>query len=163
MFIKWTARLLSSSSQRKLCEQLTYVLYYFFFELLLEIKHSYFIKIAVSGHPFASHVWASNLTLPVLGLLSFKAQDNWEIMETLSCCIHWKALAEYSQMSTHMSQFQSFFGIFAYFCIGQSSNQRRKAWNNSCLRYRRNDSQSRLLYQTLGIHLFIFCWHADRG
>ena len=33
--------------------------------------------------------------------------------------IHWIALAEYSQMSTHVPGFQTFFRFFALFCIGQ--------------------------------------------
>ena len=37
--------------------------------------------------------------------------------------IHWKALAECSQMSTNVTGFQSFFRFFASFCIGQISLQ----------------------------------------
>ena len=40
--------------------------------------------------------------------------------------IHWIALTEYSQMSTHMQGFQSFFKFFASFCIGQFSQQQHK-------------------------------------
>ena len=40
--------------------------------------------------------------------------------------IHWKALNEYSQMSTHLPRFQAFSGMFASFCIGQSSHQQCK-------------------------------------
>ena len=36
--------------------------------------------------------------------------------------IHWNALAECSQMSTHIPGFQSFFRFFASFCIGQISH-----------------------------------------
>ena len=32
--------------------------------------------------------------------------------------IHWKALIEYSQVSTHVPGFQSFFRFFASFSIG---------------------------------------------
>ena len=37
--------------------------------------------------------------------------------------IHWIALAKYSQMSTHIPGFRSFFRFFASFCIGQISHQ----------------------------------------
>ena len=40
--------------------------------------------------------------------------------------IHWIALAEYSQMSTHVTGLQSFFRFFASFCIGQISHQQYK-------------------------------------
>ena len=40
--------------------------------------------------------------------------------------IHWKALAEYSQMRTHVPVFRSFFRFFASFCIGQISHQQHK-------------------------------------
>ena len=36
--------------------------------------------------------------------------------------IHWKALTEYSQISTHVPWFQSFFRLFASLCIGQISS-----------------------------------------
>ena len=35
-------------------------------------------------------------------------------------------LAEYTQMSTHVPGFQSFFRFFASFCIGQISHQQHK-------------------------------------
>ena len=37
--------------------------------------------------------------------------------------IHWIALAEYTQMSTHMPGFQPFSRLIASFCIDQMSNQ----------------------------------------
>ena len=37
--------------------------------------------------------------------------------------IHWEALAENYPMSTRMPEFQSFFWIFALFCIGEISHQ----------------------------------------
>ena len=45
------------------------------------------------------------------------------------CCvgIHWRALAEYSQMITYMSGFQSFFRIFASFFIGQITTSSMRA------------------------------------
>ena len=40
--------------------------------------------------------------------------------------VHWIALIEYFQMSTHLPGFQSFFRVFASFCIGQISHQQHK-------------------------------------
>ena len=50
----------------------------------------------------------------MLMLLSSKAQGckDW-LSKTCHVGIHWKALAEYSQMSTHVPGFQSFFRFFA--------------------------------------------------
>ena len=70
------------------------------------------------------------LTLPMLTLLSSKAQECKILEKPLKPCrlgIHYEALAEYSQMSTHLPGFQYFFGVFfAYFCIGQISPQQHK-------------------------------------
>ena len=55
------------------------------------------------------------LTLLMLRLLSSKAQgckDFWKTSKPCQVGIHWKALAEYSQMSTHLPGFQSFFRDF---------------------------------------------------
>ena len=64
------------------------------------------------------------LTLPMPRLLSSKAQGR-KVLGKLSkpyhVGIHLIALAEHSQMSTHVPGFQSFFRFFASFCIGQSS------------------------------------------
>ena len=54
----------------------------------------------------------SSLTLPMLKLLSAKAQERKYFRKTSKLChvgIHWIALTEHSQMSTHMPGFQSFF------------------------------------------------------
>ena len=57
--------------------------------------------------------WPRVLTLPIQGLLSSKAQ----FLKTIYYVgIHWIALAEYSQMSTHMPGFQIFLRCFASFC-----------------------------------------------
>ena len=62
------------------------------------------------------------LTLSVLRLLSYKAPS-----ETCHVGIHWIALVEYSQMSTHVPGFQSFFrSFFASFCNGQISHHQLK-------------------------------------
>ena len=69
------------------------------------------------------------LTLPMLRLRSFKAQggkDLWKSSKPCHVGIQWIALAEFSQMSTHLPGFQSFFRVFASFCIGQSSQEQHK-------------------------------------
>ena len=58
------------------------------------------------------------LTLPMLRLLSSKAQGCKDFQKPSKHChvgIHWIALAEYSQMSTHVPRFQSFFQVFCIF------------------------------------------------
>ena len=47
---------------------------------------------------------------------------------------HLKALADYSQMNTHLPGFQSFFNLFALFCIGKfatSSERVKEPWGMS--------------------------------
>ena len=71
----------------------------------------------------------NGLTLPMLRLLSSKAQGHKDFRNTSKPChvgIHWKALAKYFQMSTHMPGFWSFFRFLALFCIGQISHQQHK-------------------------------------
>ena len=66
----------------------------------------------------------SFLTLLMLMLLSSKAQgckDFWKLCKTYHVGIHWIALAEFSQMSTHVPGFRSFYRFFASFCIGKSA------------------------------------------
>ena len=57
-----------------------------------------------------------------------KWQDFWESSKPCHVGIHWIALSEYSQMSTHMPGFQSFSGFFAWFCFGQISHQQYKGY-----------------------------------
>ena len=60
------------------------------------------------------------LTLPMLRLLSSKAQDFkdfWRTSKTYHVGIHKIALAENSPMSTYVPGFQSLFRFFASFCI----------------------------------------------
>ena len=69
-------------------------------------------------------------TLPMLRLLSPKAQGCKEFCKPSNPChvgIHWKALTEYSQMSTHVPWFQSFYsGILHISCNGQIGHQQHK-------------------------------------
>ena len=65
----------------------------------------------------------------MLRLFSSKAQGRKDFRKPSKPChvgIHWIALAEYSQMSTHVPGFQSFFRFFASFCIGQISHHQHK-------------------------------------
>ena len=67
----------------------------------------------------------------MLRLLSSKAQkckDFWKPSKHCQVGIHLKALAEYSQMSTHLPGFRSFFRFFALYCIGQISHQQHKGY-----------------------------------
>ena len=78
--------------------------------------------------PCCDHVefTVTELTLTMLRLLSSKAQKHnflWKPSKPCHAGIHWKALTEYSQMSTHLTGFQSFFSFFASFCIGKISHQ----------------------------------------
>ena len=60
-------------------------------------------------------VYKLDLTLPMLKLYSPKAQRCKNLWKTSKPChvgTHWKALAEYSQMSTHMPGFRWFFRVF---------------------------------------------------
>ena len=69
------------------------------------------------------------ITLSMLRLLSSKARgckNMWKSSKPCHVGIHGKALAECSQMSTHMPGSQSFFRFFASFCIGQIGQQQQK-------------------------------------
>ena len=70
------------------------------------------------------------LSLLMLRLLSSKAQgrkDLWKLFKPCQIGIHWKALAEFSKMPTHVPGFQSFFSVFfASLFIGQISHQKHK-------------------------------------
>ena len=74
-------------------------------------------------------VW-SMLTVSMLKLLlsmAEKCKKFWNPTKTCNVGIHWKALAEYYQMSTHMPRFQSFFSFFCIIlCIDQISHQHQQ-------------------------------------
>ena len=72
--------------------------------------------------------WFS-IILPMLRILSSKAQGLkvfWKPFKPCCVGIHWVVLAEFSQMSTHLAGFQSFFRFFASSYIGQISQQQHK-------------------------------------
>ena len=67
-------------------------------------------------------IWGFFLTLPMLRLLSFKAQgckDFWKSLKPCHVGIHWKALSEYSQMSTYVPRFPSFSGFLHHFVLAK--------------------------------------------
>ena len=78
---------------------------------------------------FSSVRWTSTLTLPMPRPLSSKAQGCKDVRKPSKPChigIHWIDLAEYSQMSTHLPGFQSFFKLFASFSIGKLSTTSKR-------------------------------------
>ena len=63
-------------------------------------------------------MWNTTLTLPMLRLLSSKEQgckDFWKLSKPCHVVIHYIALTEYSQMSTHMPGFRSFVIFLRHF------------------------------------------------
>ena len=63
-------------------------------------------------------VWVFSLTLPMLRLFLSKAQRCkyfWKPSKPCHVGTRWKALAEYSQISTHLPGFQSFFSFLHHF------------------------------------------------
>ena len=69
------------------------------------------------------------LTIQMLRLLSSKAHGCKDFCIPSKPChvgIHWIALTEYSQMSTHFARVSVIFIVFASFCIGQISHQLHK-------------------------------------
>ena len=63
---------------------------------------------------------ATGMTLPMLRLISSKAQECknlWKTSKPCHVCIHWIALDEYSQMSTHMPGFQSYIRFLHHFVL----------------------------------------------
>ena len=61
----------------------------------------------------------SPLTLPMLKLprQKHKSANCYEIIEPCHVGIHWIALTEYSQMSTHLPGFRSFSGVLCHFVL----------------------------------------------
>ena len=75
------------------------------------------------------------LTLSMLRLHLSKAQGQKDFWKTSKPChvgIHWIALTEHSQMSTHVPGFQSFSGFFASLSNGQISYQQHKGCTCTC-------------------------------
>ena len=66
---------------------------------------------------FKATLHETSLTLPMLRLLSSKAQERKDFFKSSKPChvgIHWKALAEYSSMGTHVPRFESFYKVFLH-------------------------------------------------
>ena len=79
---------------------------------------------------FQKQLWHDlDLTLSMLGLLSSMGEKCKTFCKPSKPChvgIHWKDLAQYSRMSTHMPWFKSFPSFFASFCFDQISHQQHK-------------------------------------
>ena len=72
------------------------------------------------------------LSLSMLRLLLSEAQELKNLWKSSKPChlgIHWKALIAYSQMSTHLPGFRSFFSFFTLFCFDQISHQQHKGYS----------------------------------
>ena len=76
------------------------------------------IKMLMPSIQYCRKMNIFNTTLSMLRLLSSKAQERRYLSEPFKPChvgIHWIALAESSQMSTHFPVFLSFFNFFHFF------------------------------------------------
>ena len=94
----------------------------------LRVRHAVGVA-QEQGRQTGAEVGQYKLTLSMLRLLSSKAQGRKQFRKPSKPChvgIHLKALAEYSQMSTHLPGFQSFLRFFASFCFGKISHQQHK-------------------------------------
>ena len=94
----------------------------------------------------------------MLRLLSSKAQgrkDFWKPSKPCHVGIHWIALAEYSQMSTHVPGFQSF---FIFFCIilywPNSLWIKASFWGH----YQKYDRSETMLVKQISRHEPSCCW-----
>ena len=73
-----------------------------------EINNSWMDYANISGEVSTGYADMNGLTFPMLELFLSKAQgckDFWKSPKPCHVGIHWKTLAEYSQMSTHMAGF----------------------------------------------------------
>ena len=94
----------------------------------------------MSLRPKVANLIQSQLTLPMLAeaILSSKAQGCkhfWKPSKPCHVGIHWIVLAKYSQMSTHMSGFHSFFNFLHHFVSAKfatSSITANHAWITVC-------------------------------
>ena len=83
------------------------------------------IKVLIShDYPSAavSDLHAQVLTLAMRKLLSAKAKGCKDLQKPSKSChigIHWIALAEYSQMSTHLPGLSDFSGFLYYFVLAK--------------------------------------------
>ena len=76
----------------------------------------------VNLHVMVKYLFSKTLTLPMLRLLSSKAQgckDFWKSPKPCYVGIWWIALSEYSLMSTHVPGFQSFFRVLHNFVLAK--------------------------------------------
>ena len=82
-------------------------------------------------NPSKHTISLSWLSLKLLRVHSPNAQKRKNLWKTSKPChvgTHWKALAEYFHMSTHLPGFRWFFRFFALFCFGRISHQQHKGY-----------------------------------
>ena len=76
-------------------------------------------KISQVMRPF----WTTDITLASCDVQSTRTQSFWKPFKQCHFGIHWIAPSELSQMSTHVSRFQSFFSFFLHnFVLAKSAN-----------------------------------------
>ena len=96
-------------------------------ELFNEYQHGrvkiwFFKKLCVTVIWMKVASASKGLTLPMLRLLSSKSQghrDFWKPCKLCRGAIHWIALTEYFQMSTHSPGFPSFFRFLRHFIMAK--------------------------------------------
>ena len=70
---------------------------------------------------------AADVTCRYLSLSNAqKSKKLWKSLKTCHVGIHWKALTEYFQMSTHLPWFQSFHSFLSSILVDQISHQQQK-------------------------------------
>ena len=95
-------------------------------ETRLSFKHFIIIiQMLLFGTGHVRGLPTDGLTLPMLRLLSSKAQERKDFWKTSKPChagTHWIALAEYSHMSTHLPRFQSLSWVLHYSILAKLAN-----------------------------------------
>ena len=91
---------------------------------------SYYHSCMVAHAPMLSNngkqCLALTLPMPSLSFLqSTRTHNLWKASKPCHVGIHWIALHEYSQMSTHLPGFQSFFRFLYHFVLAKSANSIR--------------------------------------
>ena len=72
------------------------------------------------------HCGLTHLLLMLLSSNAQKSKKLWRSSKTCHVGIHWKALTECFQMSTHLPWFQSFLSFLSSFHVDQISHQQHK-------------------------------------
>ena len=115
------------------------------------------------------HVWHWWFNLPMLRLVVSKAQerkDFWKLSKPSHVDIYWKALAEYSQMSTHMPVFQPFLNccfLHQFVLAKLATNSIRVKYMNSAPSYKsiHTTNVSPPLWMSAGLFWRTLCFTLD--